>query len=146
MNFLKTTLVGGIFVLVPLVIFYLLLAELLQLVVTLVTPIADLFPKGTFGQVKMPVIITVILIVGVSFLFGLATHSAALRQFGRWIERILLGRLPLYDAVKRLGRGLVSEQGDSAFQSAVLNSSNGEQEIVYVISLIQLNDEDTEFL
>jgi len=74
-EFLKTSLVGGLFVLLPLVLFYLLLSELLQVVVALATPIADLFPKGTFDQVKMPVVIGIILIVGASFLFGLALRS-----------------------------------------------------------------------
>ena len=133
LEFVKTTAVGGIFVLLPLVLFYLLLSELLQVVVALATPIADLFPKGTFDQVKMPVVIGVILIVGASFLFGLALRSASLSRLGLWIERTLLDRLPLYNAVKRMGRGLVGAQEDSVFRSGVFSSSNGEKEIVYVI-------------
>jgi len=133
LEFLKTALVGGLLVLLPLVLFYLLLAELLELVVALATPIADLFPKGTFDQVKMPVVLAVILIVGTSFLFGLALRSASLRRLGRWVERSMLGRLPLYNAVRSLARGLVGAQEDAAFRSAVLNSPDGEQEIVYVI-------------
>ena len=132
-GFFKTSLVGGLFVLLPLGLFYLLLAEMLQLVVALATPIADLFPKGTFDQVNMPVLLALILIVGASFLFGLALRSAALRRFGLWIERTTLGRLPLYNAVKQLARGLVGAEEDTAFQAAVLNSPNGEREIVYVI-------------
>jgi uncharacterized membrane protein len=132
-EFLKTSLVGGLFVLLPLVLFYLLLSELLQVVVVLATPIADLFPKGTFDRVKMPVVIGIILIVGASFLFGLALRSVSLRRFGLWIERTLLDRLPLYNAVKRMGRGLLGAQEDSAFRAGVFTSPNGEKEIVYVI-------------
>ena len=133
LNFLKTCLLGGLFVLLPLVLFYLLLVELLQVVVMLATPIADLFPKGTFDEVHMPVLVGLILIVGASFLFGLALRSAALQRFGLWIERGLLGRLPLYNAVKSLARGLVGAQEDTAFRSAVLHSPDGAREIVYVI-------------
>ena len=132
-KFFKTTLLGGLFVLLPLILLYLLLSELLQVVVALATPIADLFPEGTFDQVKMPVVIGIILIVGASFLFGLALRSVSLRQFGLWIERTLLDRLPLYNAVKRLSRGLVGAKDDSVFRSGVFTSSNGEKEIVYVI-------------
>ena len=133
LEFLKTTALGGLFILLPLVLFYLLLSELLQVVVALATPIADLFPKGTFDQVKMPVIIGIILIVGASFLFGLALRSETLSRFGLWIERTLLDRLPLYNAVKRLGQGLVGAEEDSAFRSAIYSSSSGEKEIVYLI-------------
>ena len=45
-EFIKTSLIGGLFVLLPLILFYLLLAEMLELVVMLATPIADLFPEG----------------------------------------------------------------------------------------------------
>ena len=133
LEFLKTTALGGLFVLLPLILFYLLLAELLQLVVVLATPIADLFPKGTFDQLNMPVLLGLILIVGASFLFGLALRLMTLRRLGLWIERSVLGRLPLYNAVKSLSRGLVGAKEDTAFRSAVLNSPDGEREIVYVI-------------
>ena len=132
-EFLKTTALGGLFVLLPLILFYLLLAEMLELVVALATPIADLFPKETFDHVKAPVLMALILIVGVSFLFGLALRSMTLRRFGLWIERAMFGRLPLYNAVKSLTRALVGAKDEAAFRPAVLNSPNGEREIVYVI-------------
>ena len=132
-EFLKTIIVGGLFVLLPLLLLYLLLAEILQLVVVLATPIADLFPKGTFDQLTSPVLIAGILILGASFLFGLALRSMSLRRFGLWIERTVLGRLPVYNAVKSLSRGLVGAKEDGVFRPAVLNSPDGEREIVYVI-------------
>jgi len=132
-EFLKTSLIGGLFVLLPLILVYLLLAEILQLVVAMATPIADLFPKGTFDRVNAPVLMALILIVGASFLFGLALRSMTLRRFGVWIERAVLGRLPLYNVVKSLSRGLIGAKEDTAFRPAVLGSPDGEREIVYVI-------------
>ncbi len=132
-EFLKTSLIGGLFVLLPLVVFYLLLAEMLQLVVAAATPIADLFPKGIFDRVNAPVLVALILLVGASFLFGLALRWMILRRVGLWIERTVLGKLPLYNAVKSLSRGLVGEKEENAFKPAVLSSPDGGLEIVYVI-------------
>jgi uncharacterized membrane protein len=132
-EFLKTSLIGGLFVLLPLLLLYLLLAEMLQLVVALATPIADLFPKGTFDRVNAPVLLALILIVGASFIFGLALRSMLLRRAGLWIEGTVLGRVPMYNAVKSLSRGLVGAKDDTAFRAAVLNSPDGQREIVYVI-------------
>jgi uncharacterized membrane protein len=132
-TYLKTTIVGGLCVLLPLTLFYLLLAEILGLVVAIATPIADLFPKETFDEIKLPVILALILILLVSFLFGLAIRSSLLRRFGLWIERTLLGPLPLYSAVKRLSLGLLGVGDTTAFRPAVLHSSDDEREIVYVI-------------
>jgi len=133
LEFLKTSLVGGMFVLLPLLLLYLLLAEMLQLVVALATPLADLFPKGTFDKVNAPVVLALILIVGSSFVFGLALRSITLRRFGLWIEQSMLDRLPLYNAVKSVSRGLVGSKENAAFRPAVLSSPDGGQEIVYVI-------------
>jgi uncharacterized membrane protein len=56
-----------------------------------------------------------------------------MRRFGRWVERAVLGKLPLYNAVKRLSRGLVGAQEDGIFKPAVMHSENGVREIVYLI-------------
>lgn len=133
MDFLKTTALGGLFVLLPILLFYLLLAELLGVMVALATPIADLFPQGTFERINAPVLVAVVLIIGASFLLGLTLRSMTLNRIGLWIEHTVLGRMPLYGAVKRLSRGLVGSKEDSAFRTAVLNSAEGEREIVYVI-------------
>lgn len=132
-GFFKTTLLGGLFVLLPLILLYLLLAEMLQLVVVLATPLADLFPEKTFDRINAPVLIALLLIVGASFIFGLALRSMTLRRFGGWFERTVLGRLPLYAAVKSLSRGLIGAKEEAAFRPALLSSSDGEQEIIYVI-------------
>ena len=60
LEFLKTTAMGGLFVLLPILLLYLLLAEALDLIVALATPIADLFPKATFEKVEFQVIVGLI--------------------------------------------------------------------------------------
>jgi uncharacterized membrane protein len=132
-EFLKTSALGGLFVLLPVLILYLLLAEAFGLIVTLAGPIADLFPKGTFEKIEHPVAIGLILIMGLSFMIGLALHSKNGRRLGRWIERTMLDRLPVYKALKRLTTGFTEAGKDGAFKTAVLNSPGGEREIVYII-------------
>jgi uncharacterized membrane protein len=132
-EFLKTTALGGLLVLLPVLLLFLLIAEILQLVIALATPIADLFPKGTFDEINFPVLIALILIVGASFVLGLAMHSAAGRRFGGWIEKNILGRLPAYNAVKSLTKGFVGEKEGASFRPALLISPDGERELAYVI-------------
>ena len=130
-SFLKTTAAGGFFVLFPLLLFVLLLGEILDLIVGLATPIADLlFPAGTFDEINFPVIVAVVLLFAVSFAIGLVLRSAAGRRFGRWVERNTVGRLPMYRAVKDLAGGFA---GGESFRPALLWNSDTEQEIVYLI-------------
>ena len=132
-TFLKTTAMGGLFVLLPVLLLYLLLSEALGLIVALATPIADLFPKGTFEKINHPVAMGLILIMGLSFLVGLVLRSENGRRLGRWIERTVLDRLPVYKAIKSLTTGFTEAGKDGAFKTAVLNSPGGEREIVYIV-------------
>ncbi|MBW2441459.1 MAG: hypothetical protein JRH12_13365 [Deltaproteobacteria bacterium] len=132
-EFLKTTAMGGLFILLPILLLYLLLAEALGLIVALATPIADLFPAETFGQVEFPAIVGLILILGVSFVIGLGLRARIARRSGRWFERTVLDRLPAYNALKNLTTGFTEACLDGGFKAAVLISPDGEQEIVYVI-------------
>jgi uncharacterized membrane protein len=133
LDFLKTTAMGGLFVLLPILLLYLLLAEALDLIVALATPIDDLFPEGTFGKVEFPVIFGLVLTLGLSFVIGLGLRAKIARRSGRWFERTVLDRLPAYNALKSLTTGFAEAGKDGAFKAAVLTSSDGDREVVYVI-------------
>jgi hypothetical protein len=104
LEFLKTSLSGGILVL--LLMLYLLLDEIIDILIALVTPIADLFPRGLFDKVELPGLIVLVL---------------------------LLGKLPIYNAVIRMSQGLIGAKEDGVFKPAVMHSENGEREIVNLI-------------
>ena len=133
MDFLKTTALGGLFVLLPILLLYLLIAEALDLIVALATPIADLFPKGTFDRIDHPVLLGLILILVVSFLIGLALRSITGRRIQGWIERKALGRLPAYGALKNLTTAFAEAKEKDKFRPAILDSGAGQKEIVYII-------------
>jgi len=132
-EFLKTTALGGLVVLLPVLLLYLVLAEALDLVVAIATPIADLFPEGTFDKITSPVIIALILIVGVSFLVGLGLRLGAARRLGRSIEHYVLGRLPMYNVLKSLTMGFTEAGENAAFRPAMLISADGYRELAYVV-------------
>jgi len=133
MNFFKISALGGLFVLLPLLLFYLLLSEALQAIVALATPIADLFPQEWFDKVEAPVAVAVILILVASFVFGVMLQSATLTRLGRRIENSVLGKLPMYSAIRRLTRGLAGADDTERFRPALLLSTGKQREIVYVI-------------
>ena len=131
-EFLKTTLMGGLLIVFPLLLFYILFGELLDAIVALATPIADLFPEGTFA-LRAPDILAALLILGASFLFGLAVRLQWLAGLGRWLESRTLAYIPFYRAVKLLSRGLIGTTGSDTFLGGLLINENGTQELVYII-------------
>jgi len=131
--FFKTTVVGGLFVLLPVILVYLALSEVIDVLVAMATPIADLFFPGKFEGIEFPALIALALLVGVSFILGVIMLSDTGRRFGNWIERIILGRLPAYNAIKSLTTGFASSQQESSFKPALLKSTDGDKEFAYII-------------
>ena len=132
-SFLKATTLGGLFVLLPVVLLFKLLGEASKLVVALAAPIADLFPKGTFDEVKFPLVIAVLVLVAVCFLCGLLMRSAWASRCGRWVELQVLLPLPGYRALKGLTRSFANTTDADGFKPALLHSAPGERELAYLV-------------
>jgi uncharacterized membrane protein len=132
LDILKTTAVGGIGILLPLLLLCLLVREIFEFVVALAVPITVLFPPGMLERLNAPELIAVLLILGVSFLFGIAARTAGGKRLGRAVDRGLMERLPLYQFVKNLSAAIMPSQ-EQGFKAGLLKSADGSKEPVYVI-------------
>jgi len=140
LNFIKTTIIGGLFVLLPVILLYLALSEAGEMLVVMASPIADLLFPGRFEDIKSPILIAIPLLIGISFILGLIMLSDSGRRFGNWIERIIFGRVPGYNAIKSLTKGFTDSQHESSFKPALLKSAEGEKEFVYIVEELDDNN------
>ncbi len=132
MKFIKTTLLGGLFVLLPLMLLWIGLKEIGGLLVEMATPIADLFPKGVFDNLTAPGVVAIFLIVGTSFILGLAARLAWLNSVGRHIEHSVLNRVPMYRMLKVISGALIdTDSGD--VRPALISDDSGGGDPCYVI-------------
>ncbi|MBT8339881.1 MAG: hypothetical protein HKP58_09625 [Desulfatitalea sp.] len=132
-TFFKTTALGGLLVLLPLLLFCLVLSEIFSLILTLTKPIAAFFPQGFFDNAHFPVILSILFLVGASFVIGLALKSKTARRSGTWVETHTIEHLPVYRFVKALVAGLVGAKETSGFQPALLSIDEGVREFAYVV-------------
>jgi len=132
-GFFKNTIVGGILVLLPVLLLCLLLSEVLQLVVALATPIAELLQEGGLEKAANPVLVALLLLVGASFIIGIIMQSRIGRRFGQWLEKMTVQRLPIYSALKRLTRSFVGTEEGETFMPALFEVDAETQEVVYVV-------------
>jgi uncharacterized membrane protein len=135
-NFFKTTLLGGLVVVLPLLLFWVMMDEILGLIVALATPIADLFPPETFDQLSEPSIVAALLILGTSFIFGVAIKLEMLAKLGRWIESATVGNVPIYRAIKQLSAGLIGAENGAGFKGGMLQNADGSCDIIYIIETL----------
>jgi uncharacterized membrane protein len=132
-NFFKSALVNGLVILLPIVLVFLAIKEILAMLVGIATPIADLFPVGTFDHVKETEIIAVLLIVGMAVLLGIVSKIKAGRVLGHAIEKYTLYKIPMYRMLKSLVGAFLDLESEESFKPALLENSNGDLEPVYVI-------------
>jgi uncharacterized membrane protein len=133
MNFIKTTLLGGLFILLPLMLLWIGLDEIIGLIVAMATPIADMFPPGVFeDDLKLPGIVALVLIIGASFILGLAARSAWLSGVGRKFETTVLNKVPMYRMLKIISSALI-DSGNGDIKPALIRDGAGGGEPCYVI-------------
>ena len=131
-NFLKTTIMGGLLVVLPVLLFAMLADEAIGMLVVLATPLADLFPQGTFDKIRFPVLAAVLLIAAVSFLLGLVLRASPGQRLLSWTERNTLGRLPAYNMLRALSTALLQTDA-TTFKPAMLVSQDGTREPAYLV-------------
>jgi len=96
LRFVKTTLVGGLLFLVPVVLLLVIVEKALAVVAKLIRPLAGHFPDTpVLGLTAVTLAASFALLV-VSFVAGLVATTQAGRSAVAWIERVFLSRMPGY--------------------------------------------------
>src|SRR6187401_739264 len=94
----KTTLIGGLLVVLPIYLAVLLLAKTLKGILALLSPVTATIPAGTqFRQV-----IALLIVLAICLLAGLIVRTGAGMRAKNAFERSVLGRIPGYTLVRGL--------------------------------------------
>ena len=110
-DFLKTTVIGGFFVLLPLVVVIALLAFSVVKVIEAMKPIMEkLSIEGVAGMtlVTLGVVLVILLFCFMTGLFVKMRIGSLIRE---WLEGILLKRLPGYTMFKNLSKRIAGQEG-----------------------------------
>jgi len=115
-NFLKTTIVGGIVFLIPVVLIVIVFGKALALVQHISKAIAHLIPLDTVAQIAIADIIGLLLLAIVCFLAGLIARTSLASRTVQRAEANFLWHLPGYAFTKGITDSLSSEEGVSSLQ------------------------------
>jgi uncharacterized membrane protein len=100
MRFLRTTLVGGVLFLVPVVVLVVIVQKALSLAHVLSDPLAARLPSVA-GHT--PVLLAGLVLVLVCFIFGLVAMTGPARTVVTWLEGTILSKIPGYVFLKGAG-------------------------------------------
>ena len=112
----KTTLIGGLLVVLPIYLSILLLAKTLAGILALLSPVTAAIPAGTqFRQV-----FALMIVLAVCLVAGLVVRTGAGLRAKDALERTVLGRIPGYALVRGLAERLGGDAAEGSFQPALV--------------------------
>ncbi len=110
-EFTKTTLIGGVLIVLPMYLAVILLVKTLKGALALVAPVTNQIPTG----VEFRQLIAFGIIVGVCFLAGLIVRTRPGLKARNAIERHLLERIPGYTLVRGLTARIAGRERDETW-------------------------------
>jgi uncharacterized membrane protein len=101
-QFLKTTVIGGLVVLVPVAVSFYIISAVVKKVQGALSPIAKVLHVESILGIAVVEIAAVLLVIAACFLFGLLIRTNTGQTVGSWLEEKVLHLLPGYQLIKKV--------------------------------------------
>ena len=110
LKLIKTTIMGGIILLIPIAIFVAVIGRGLKITGALAKPLADVLPVDMIGGVAVAHLLAIVLLLLVCFIAGLLARLAVARRAVDALEANVLSRLPAYALLKTKTQSMLSPE------------------------------------
>ena len=112
----KTTLIGGVLIVLPIYLSILMVAKTLSVIVALLAPVTATIPAGAqFRQ-----LIAVLIVLAVCFVAGIVVRTGAGLRAKNAFERSVLEKIPGYELVRGLTARVSGDEREGAFRPALV--------------------------
>ena len=112
----KTTLIGGLLIVLPIYLSILMVAKTLSVIVALLAPVTATIPAGAqFRQ-----LIAVLIVLAVCFVAGIVVRTGAGLRAKNAFERSVLEKIPGYELVRGLTARVSGDEREGAFRPALV--------------------------
>jgi len=133
-KFLKSALLTGLYVLLPLMLLWIGLLEIGGLLASMAGPIADMFPSEYFEDLHWPGIVAAILIAGASLVVGIVAKLGFISYLAQKFETHVLYRVPMYRMLKIISSSLVRAEKSDVIP-ALIEDDDGGGDPCYVMEI-----------
>lgn len=118
-SFIKTTIVGGLIFLVPIIVLVIILGKALGITRTIVRPLSTLIAVETVAGVGMATLLSIFVIVLFCFLAGLFARTDLARKIINWLESSMLSHIPGYTFMKSMGESFAGIEIDHGYETVL---------------------------
>jgi len=112
LTFIRTTILGGIFFLLPLIVIVFIFSKALAIVRTITIPLAEAMPVEFIGGIPVGRILAWMVVLSVCFLAGLIARVRRFNLLGRWLDQNILSEVPGYSFMKEMGVNIAGLKSD----------------------------------
>jgi uncharacterized membrane protein len=91
-------------------------AKIIPIARKITDPLAEVIPAESVVGLKIPVLLTILLILLICFVAGLLANTRAAKRMVSGLEDTLLGKIPGYSLIKSMSEDVAGVEGDSANQ------------------------------
>jgi uncharacterized membrane protein len=116
LQFFKTTIVGGILYLVPIIALIVVIGKAHEISSKIVAPLAARILVESVAGLAMARVLAIAAIVLFCFLAGLFAKTDLAKKIVNWVEATILSNLPGYAFMKSMGESMVGIEKEEAYE------------------------------
>lgn len=113
--FLRTTLIGGLLFMVPIVVMVAVFGKALAITHKLMDPLAENIPVESIVGMQTPLLLAIIVIVLFCFLAGLFARTPLAQKFVDGLEEAVLSKIPGYEMLKSTGESILGVEDEEGY-------------------------------
>ena len=136
LKFIRTTLVGGILFLVPIIVVVIILGKALAIARQIVGPLAAQLPMKSAIGLETPKLLAIALLILFCFLTGVIARAAIAQKAINWLELTVLSNLPGYEFIKLVTGNLLGS-GQQQMHQVVLARIEDCWQIAFLIERLE---------
>ena len=122
----------GFFILLPFLIAYLMVGQLVDMLLALTQPLIDVMPGILIESEAWRRLVAFGLLIVICVLVALVAETALARRFGRWFESAVMGKFPPYVVLKSLSARLSGSE-EEQLQPALLKVDDQSRMLVAIV-------------
>lgn len=120
LNFIKTTLLGGIIFLLPFVVLVVIVQKAVEIMRGIAKPLKTLVPVDTIAGISVLTIIALVSVILLSFIAGLIAKSSAGKRSFLWVDSKLITLIPGYSLIKGFTSQLQKEHDENKLKPVLV--------------------------
>lgn len=127
LGFIKATVIGGVFILAPIVVLVVIIGKALTLAYETLHPLMLYLPFQDVAGISLALLLGIAILIAICFLAGLLAHTALATWLVKWIEWAVLSNLPGYSLMKSMGEGLVGVSRNDGHRAVLVHFERSSQ-------------------